>query len=140
MNFCIDSRGGAGQTHRGFTPWQIDPVHVNHGSSRQELGFHSHRTQSFTIKITGGPDGDVAGNEMRILHREYGPNAVIIGIADGSGSGEDPDGLLRGLLTGRQAPGSLRSELTCTSNPTFWTHGKVIWTTSPARSTERRWG
>ena len=46
-----------------------------------------------TIKITGGPDGDVAGNMMRILERDYGKNAVIVGVGDGSGSGEDPEGL-----------------------------------------------
>ena len=51
------------------------------------------RKQRFTIKITGGPDGDVAGNMMRILERDYGKNAVIVGVGDGSGSGEDPDGL-----------------------------------------------
>ncbi|MBF0621238.1 MAG: NAD-glutamate dehydrogenase [Magnetococcales bacterium] len=57
-----------------------------------EVGINP-RQQRFTLKITGGPDGDVAGNEIRILHREYGENAVIIGIADGTGSAEDPDGL-----------------------------------------------
>ena len=51
------------------------------------------RKQKFTVKITGGPDGDVAGNMMNILERDYGANAVIVGVADGSGSGEDPNGL-----------------------------------------------
>jgi len=50
-------------------------------------------TDVFTIKMTGGPDGDVGGNGIRILHREYGKNAKIVGIADGSGCAEDPDGL-----------------------------------------------
>ncbi len=49
--------------------------------------------QPFTVKITGGPDGDVAGNMMRILDRDYGANARVVGVADGSGCGEDPDGL-----------------------------------------------
>ncbi|MEE8155537.1 MAG: NAD-glutamate dehydrogenase domain-containing protein [Phycisphaerales bacterium] len=51
------------------------------------------RRRPFTIKLTGGPDGDVAGNEIKILHREYGENARIVGIADASGMAEDPDGL-----------------------------------------------
>ena len=51
------------------------------------------KKRPFTLKITGGPDGDVAGNEIKILHREYGENAKILGIADGSGSAEDPEGL-----------------------------------------------
>jgi glutamate dehydrogenase len=48
---------------------------------------------TFTIKMTGGPDGDVAGNEIRILCREYGKNALIVGLADQSGCAEDPNGL-----------------------------------------------
>ncbi len=47
----------------------------------------------FTVKITGGPDGDVAGNMMCILDRDYGANARIVGVADGSGIAEDPEGL-----------------------------------------------
>lgn len=49
--------------------------------------------EPFTIKMTGGPDGDVGGNEINILIREYGENAKIVGIADHSGCAEDPDGL-----------------------------------------------
>uniref|UniRef100_A0A7S4QI86 Glutamate/phenylalanine/leucine/valine/L-tryptophan dehydrogenase C-terminal domain-containing protein n=1 Tax=Ditylum brightwellii TaxID=49249 RepID=A0A7S4QI86_9STRA len=49
--------------------------------------------QSFTVKMTGGPDGDVAGNEIKILIREYGENVKIVGIADHSGCAEDPNGL-----------------------------------------------
>jgi len=49
--------------------------------------------EEFSVKITGGPDGDVAGNLMRILFREYGENVKIVGVADGSGSAEDPKGL-----------------------------------------------
>lgn len=48
---------------------------------------------TFTVKITGGPDGDVAGNEIKILIREYGVNVKIVGIADHSGCAEDPGGL-----------------------------------------------
>jgi glutamate dehydrogenase len=51
------------------------------------------RKQSFTIKMTGGPDGDVAGNELKILHREYGENAKVVAISDGTGAAHDPDGL-----------------------------------------------
>ncbi|KAH7468562.1 NAD-specific glutamate dehydrogenase [Phytophthora ramorum] len=41
--------------------------------------------QPFTVKITGGTDGDVAGNVIKILHREYGNNLRIVGICDGTG-------------------------------------------------------
>ena len=47
----------------------------------------------FTVKLTGGTDGDVAGNEVKILFREY-PNTVkVVGMCDHTGSLEDPDGL-----------------------------------------------
>jgi len=59
---------------------------------RQVLSIDPTR-EKFTVKMTGGPDGDVAGNEIKILLREYGENATIVGIADGFGSAEDPDGL-----------------------------------------------
>jgi len=49
--------------------------------------------EQWTIKLTGGPDGDVAGNMIKILHRDYGSNVKIVGLADGTASAEDPDGL-----------------------------------------------
>jgi len=49
--------------------------------------------QPWTIKLTGGPDGDVGGNMLKILHREYGPMVRVVGMADGSGCAEDPQGL-----------------------------------------------
>jgi len=58
----------------------------------KESGIDPHK-QPFTIKITGGPDGDVAGNLMRILFRDYGSNVRVLGVADGSGVAEDPAGL-----------------------------------------------
>jgi len=51
------------------------------------------REESFTVKMTGGPDGDVGGNQIKIMIREYGENAKVVGIADHSGCAEDPDGL-----------------------------------------------
>jgi glutamate dehydrogenase len=48
---------------------------------------------SFRVKMTGGPDGDVAGNELKILHREYGQRAKVVAIGDGYGAAYDPNGL-----------------------------------------------
>jgi glutamate dehydrogenase len=59
---------------------------------RRALGIDPTK-DSFTVKMTGGPDGDVGGNELKILIREYGENAKIVGIADHSGCAEDPEGL-----------------------------------------------
>ncbi|RLO13646.1 hypothetical protein DYB28_006571 [Aphanomyces astaci] len=51
------------------------------------------RKQSFTVKITGGTDGDVAGNIIKILAREYGSNVKVVGICDGTASLDDKDGI-----------------------------------------------
>lgn len=51
------------------------------------------RHKIFTVKITGGPDGDVAGNMLRILYREYGDWCKVVGIADGTAVCEDPEGI-----------------------------------------------
>jgi glutamate dehydrogenase len=56
------------------------------------------RKDRFSVKMTGGPDGDVAGNELKILYREYGENARVVSIADGFGAAYDPDGLDWGEL------------------------------------------
>ena len=34
-------------------------------------------TMPFTVKLTGGPDGDVAGNMLKILHRDYPSTARV---------------------------------------------------------------
>ena len=49
--------------------------------------------EGFTVKMTGGPDGDVAGNELKLLHETYGEKARVVAIADGLGAAYDPDGL-----------------------------------------------
>ena len=48
---------------------------------------------AYTVKITGGPDGDVGGNLLKILHREHGKRCRVVAIADGTGSAIDPAGL-----------------------------------------------
>lgn len=59
-----------------------------------EMGMHpSQRPEGFTVKLTGGPDGDVAGNMIKIMHREYGSAVRVVGLADATGCAEDPDGL-----------------------------------------------
>jgi len=45
----------------------------------------------FTVKISGGPDGDVAGNAMKLLGKYY-PKSHLIAITDGSGTSYDPEG------------------------------------------------
>ncbi len=47
----------------------------------------------FTVKISGGPDGDVAGNQIRNLFKLYPKTAKLVAITDVSGTIFDPEGL-----------------------------------------------
>ena len=47
----------------------------------------------FTIKISGGPDGDVAGNQIYNLYKYYPETAKLLAITDVSGTIYDPEGL-----------------------------------------------
>lgn len=51
------------------------------------------QTTKFTIKITGGPDGDVAGNQIYNLYKYYKKTAKLLSLIDGSGTIYDPKGL-----------------------------------------------
>ncbi|MEH6456509.1 MAG: NAD-glutamate dehydrogenase domain-containing protein, partial [Cocleimonas sp.] len=63
----------------------------------QEMGIDMH-TSSFSVKFTGGPNGDVAGNGMRLL-LERCPQVAIKLIVDGTGALFDPDGLDKDALS-----------------------------------------
>lgn len=51
------------------------------------------KEELFTIKISGGPDGDVAGNEIVNLHKFFPKTAKLLAITDVSGTIFDPKGL-----------------------------------------------
>jgi glutamate dehydrogenase len=51
------------------------------------------KKETFTIKMTGGPDGDVAGNQMFNLFRFYPTTAKLVATIDASGTIFDPEGL-----------------------------------------------
>jgi glutamate dehydrogenase len=61
-----------------------------------EQGFDSRRDR-FSVKFTGGPNGDVAGNAMQLL-LERCPRVAIRLIIDGSGALYDPQGAKHGAL------------------------------------------
>lgn len=52
----------------------------------------------FTLKMSGGPDGDVAGNEIVNLHHLYPKTAKLLALTDVSGTINDPLGLDLSLL------------------------------------------
>jgi glutamate dehydrogenase len=55
-------------------------------------------TEPFSVKFTGGPNGDVAGNAMRILLAKC-PKVAVRLIVDGTGALCDPKGLDRTELS-----------------------------------------
>lgn len=87
----MSSKPGAGINHKEYGVTS-EGLHVFVDHMLRFLGINP-KKEPFTIKMTGGPDGDVAGNELKILHREYGSNARVVAIADGYGAAYDPDGL-----------------------------------------------
>lgn len=62
----------------------------------EELGI-DYSKDEFTVKITGGPGGDVAGNAMRLL-LDHSPKVKINLILDGTGAFFDPLGADRNEL------------------------------------------
>lgn len=62
----------------------------------RELGVDMHQ-DPFSVKITGGTNGDVAGNSIHFL-LERCPQAQIRSIVDGTAGLFDPDGAERGEL------------------------------------------
>jgi glutamate dehydrogenase len=57
----------------------------------KELGINPHQ-DTFRVKLTGGTNGDVAGNELRLL-LTHCPNVKITAIVAGSGAIYDPEGI-----------------------------------------------
>lgn len=93
----MSSKPDAGINHKEFGVTS-EGVHVFlEEAVRQSMGIDP-KKDAFTVKITGGPDGDVAGNAMLILFRECA-GAKVVGVADGFGVAQDPDGLDRAELT-----------------------------------------
>ncbi len=56
------------------------------------LGINPKKDQ-FTIKISGGPDGDVAGNQLLNLYKDFPETAKVLALTDISGTIYDPEGL-----------------------------------------------
>ena len=88
----MSSKAEAGFNHKEFGVTSEGVVVYLDVALRRTLGIDP-ETTPFTLKITGGPDGDVAGNLLKIAIKKYGKNVKVVGIADGFGVAEDPEGL-----------------------------------------------
>ncbi|MFN0064625.1 MAG: NAD-glutamate dehydrogenase domain-containing protein, partial [Chlamydiales bacterium] len=51
------------------------------------------KKEPFTVKMTGGPDGDVAGNQILNLYKYFPDTAKLLALTDISGTIHDPHGL-----------------------------------------------
>jgi glutamate dehydrogenase len=87
----MSSKPGAGINHKeyGVTSYGVN-VYLH--QTLLFLGIDPEK-EPFTIKISGGPDGDVAGNEIHILATSYAKTAKLVALTDVSGTIFDPEGL-----------------------------------------------
>ena len=91
-NAFMSSKPRAGINHKTYGVTS-EGIHVFLDVALRETLKIDPFNESFTVKLTGGTDGDVCGNELLILFREYGDNAKVVGLCDHTGSLEDPSGL-----------------------------------------------
>src|SRR5690606_25573270 len=87
----MSSKPGAGINHKEFGVTSFG-VNVYLHETLRFLGIEPEK-DSFTIKISGGPDGDVAGNEILNLYKCYPKTAKLLALTDVSGTIYDPEGL-----------------------------------------------
>lgn len=87
----ISSKPKNGFNHKEFGVTSFG-VNVYMHKALQYLGIDPEK-QEFTIKISGGPDGDVGGNQIYNLYKYYRNTAKLLAITDISGTIYDPEGL-----------------------------------------------
>jgi len=87
----MTSKPGAGINHKEFGVTSYG-VNVFMHQTLLYLGIDPEKDR-FTIKISGGPDGDVAGNQILNLYKFYPKTAKLLALTDVSGTIYDPEGL-----------------------------------------------
>lgn len=87
----ITGKPEAGINHKayGVTSWGVN---VYMKQALLYLGIDPEK-DPFTVKISGGPDGDVAGNQIMNLYRYFRNTAKLLALTDVSGTIYDPEGL-----------------------------------------------
>jgi glutamate dehydrogenase len=87
----ISSKPRIGINHKQYGVTSLG-VNVYMQEALKELGIDP-ANDPFTVKISGGPDGDVAGNQIVNLHRYARDTAKLVALVDVSGTIYDPEGL-----------------------------------------------
>ncbi|WP_020560684.1 NAD-glutamate dehydrogenase domain-containing protein [Thiofilum flexile] len=93
----IMSSKQVGINHKEYGVTSIGVTRFAEVTMQETLGINMHQDR-FSVKFTGGPNGDVAGNGMRLL-LERCPQVEIRLIIDGSGALYDPQGLDHAALS-----------------------------------------
>ncbi len=93
----ISSKPSIGINHKEFGVTSLG-VNVYMTEILKHLGINPEK-DPFTIKISGGPDGDVAGNQILNLHKYYPDTAKLVALIDVSGTIFDPEGLDLGEMS-----------------------------------------
>jgi glutamate dehydrogenase len=93
----IMSSKKVGINHKDYGVTSIGVIRFAEVTMKEVMGIDMHK-DAFSVKFTGGPNGDVAGNGMRLL-LERCPQVQIKLIVDGTGAVFDPQGLQREALS-----------------------------------------
>lgn len=92
----ISGKPDTGINHKEYGVTSLG-VNVYMDATLRYLGIDPTK-DSFTVKITGGPDGDVAGNQIKNLYHYYHDQAKIVALTDVSGTIHDKEGLAIDLV------------------------------------------
>lgn len=92
----ISSKPRVGINHKEYGVTSLG-VNVYLHEILKYIGIDPER-EKFTIKMSGGPDGDVAGNEILNLQKYYPKTAKLTALTDVSGTINSPEGLDLNIL------------------------------------------
>lgn len=87
----ISGKPKIGINHKAYGVTSLG-VHVYLKAFLKYIGINPEK-DVFTLKMSGGPDGDVAGNQILNLARDYPHTAKLLALTDISGTAYDPNGL-----------------------------------------------
>lgn len=92
----ISSKPRIGINHKEYGVTSLG-VNVYVQKILEYLGF-SPDQEPFTVKMSGGPDGDVAGNQLLNFYHYYPDTAKVIALTDATGTIQDKEGLDLSIL------------------------------------------
>lgn len=87
----ISSKPKVGINHKEYGVTSLG-VNVYMEACLKSMGIDP-KTTAFTVKMSGGPDGDVAGNQIYNLYKYFPNTAKLVATTDVSGTIHDREGL-----------------------------------------------